>query len=558
MNQCDLKRTNVRNKILKEHIDLLSKLEGSIQTLDKEQYKTLSKEQEQALFWGLEAVRYSIREKVSCPTTYGNWESLLVRTKNVLALCNEGLVHYVVRKLLSNVREDMYDDCVSEGTMGLIDAIELFDVRLGYRLCTFAFWKIKGPVIAFLKSQNTLSQEQLETFFCNLNQLETDSDEEPFSEEEAPAIECCGLSLDTLQALKHVFPNIVAKAYSNKMRRALFAEIRTRYGNWSKLSPGLRIASKTRQLDAFGEAVGKDRKQAGAVVGEYSVPISELLQKAIQCGNDKTEREEASVKLKLYLSAVARAVMHQYQQAALADSFTSYLITSLNHAKAASFPDALPTLTAEFLASNEVRPSKHECWHWPPDRLSSCDDEISSRSTKPCNERGSSDRKFLQQNTPVRCVIKKSEDFKGEPVTIGKSKARKINPWPANWEEVFECKAEDFNSLEDAHAFSFALGFDPGDWPVPEPSQATVEILIAAMNTVHYCVAPSLAGDRVPLNPSVFADEAKIIEFVEDDQYWANVYELALNLLRAGLLSQTLSKFGIFRYVDRNEDHSLQ
>ena len=42
------------------------------------------------------------------------------------------------------------EDVMQEGKIGLLDAIERFRLDSGFRLCTFAFWRIKKAIVAYL------------------------------------------------------------------------------------------------------------------------------------------------------------------------------------------------------------------------------------------------------------------------------------------------------------------------------------------------------------------------------------------------------------------------
>ena len=67
---------------------------------------------------------------------------------------NLSLVRYVCKKI--NCPQHLFDDCVQEGTIGLIKAVDGFDPSLGYSFSTYAFIHIKNRVLLYLRDECNL------------------------------------------------------------------------------------------------------------------------------------------------------------------------------------------------------------------------------------------------------------------------------------------------------------------------------------------------------------------------------------------------------------------
>ncbi len=71
------------------------------------------------------------------------------------------LVHHVYRSVFPSSCSD-YVDLIAEGTLGLIEAVDGFDLEKGVKFKTYAFYKIKGKMLEFLRRQhNFLVRNQL-------------------------------------------------------------------------------------------------------------------------------------------------------------------------------------------------------------------------------------------------------------------------------------------------------------------------------------------------------------------------------------------------------------
>ena len=85
----------------------------------------------------------------------------LYKNSNDIDAKNELLLHYlhIVRKLVRRMMPrynayNEYDDLVSCGVIGLIDAVEKFDLRHGVRFETYAVQRVRGEIIDYMRSQD--------------------------------------------------------------------------------------------------------------------------------------------------------------------------------------------------------------------------------------------------------------------------------------------------------------------------------------------------------------------------------------------------------------------
>jgi RNA polymerase sigma factor for flagellar operon FliA len=75
------------------------------------------------------------------------------QARDALVVAHLPLVRKVVRKMSSGWSVSVhFDDLVSMGTLGLIEAVERYDPKRGYEFVTFATWRIRGAVLDGLRS----------------------------------------------------------------------------------------------------------------------------------------------------------------------------------------------------------------------------------------------------------------------------------------------------------------------------------------------------------------------------------------------------------------------
>lgn len=77
--------------------------------------------------------------------------------RNILIECNLRLVAHIVKKYSSGDKDG--DDLISIGTIGLIKAIDTFDMEKGIRLATYASRCIDNELLMMLRSSKKQSKE---------------------------------------------------------------------------------------------------------------------------------------------------------------------------------------------------------------------------------------------------------------------------------------------------------------------------------------------------------------------------------------------------------------
>jgi RNA polymerase sigma factor for flagellar operon FliA len=86
------------------------------------------------------------------------------KEKNDIEAKNEILIHYgylvrwIVRRMMPKYNSfNEYDDLVSCGMLGLIDALDKFNVDHGVKFETYAFPRIRGEILDYMRSQDWAS-----------------------------------------------------------------------------------------------------------------------------------------------------------------------------------------------------------------------------------------------------------------------------------------------------------------------------------------------------------------------------------------------------------------
>lgn len=75
--------------------------------------------------------------------------------RQLLLDAHVGLVHFVARQLAAGLADEAeFDELISAGTMGLIGALENFDLGRGLQFSTFAAPRIRGAILDELRRQD--------------------------------------------------------------------------------------------------------------------------------------------------------------------------------------------------------------------------------------------------------------------------------------------------------------------------------------------------------------------------------------------------------------------
>lgn len=79
-------------------------------------------------------------------------------TREALILRYVPLVHYVLNRLGLSAMGADYEDLVSQGLLGLIDAIDRYDPAHGTQFSTYATLRVRGRILDSLRAQDWLSR----------------------------------------------------------------------------------------------------------------------------------------------------------------------------------------------------------------------------------------------------------------------------------------------------------------------------------------------------------------------------------------------------------------
>jgi RNA polymerase sigma factor for flagellar operon FliA len=81
-----------------------------------------------------------------------------IDAKNEILIHYGYLVRWIVRRMMPKYNTfNEYDDLVSCGMLGLIDAVDKFDVEHGVKFETYAFPRIRGEILDYMRSQDWAS-----------------------------------------------------------------------------------------------------------------------------------------------------------------------------------------------------------------------------------------------------------------------------------------------------------------------------------------------------------------------------------------------------------------
>jgi len=109
------------------------------------------------------------------------------KARDALVIAHLPLVHRVVRKMSSHWNCTVnHEDLVGMGTLGLIEAVERFDIKRGNEFITFATWRIRGSILDGLRSLDWIPRtlrakaKEIESAYANLEHqlLRSATDEE--------------------------------------------------------------------------------------------------------------------------------------------------------------------------------------------------------------------------------------------------------------------------------------------------------------------------------------------------------------------------------------------
>jgi RNA polymerase primary sigma factor len=132
-------------------------------------------------------------------TRYNNDGDL--RAKEIIVKANLKFVITVAKTYQRSVKDIQLSDLIALGNIGLLKAIDRFDVTLKYRFISFAVWWIRKSIVESLRTYNTVIQYP-QNYYLSNNKIKNWIDEfykiherEPSDEEVCTYIEEEGLNV---------------------------------------------------------------------------------------------------------------------------------------------------------------------------------------------------------------------------------------------------------------------------------------------------------------------------------------------------------------------------
>ena len=131
------------------------------------------------------------------------------KARGELIVHNLRLVSHIVRKYYSTAKNQ--DDLVSVGTIGLVKAVDSFDISNGARFATYASRCIQNEILMFFRAQKKASME------VSLNDtIDVDRDGNPLT------------YLDIISSPEHIAETIDMNMHIEKIRRLVDSELEDR------------------------------------------------------------------------------------------------------------------------------------------------------------------------------------------------------------------------------------------------------------------------------------------------------------------------------------------
>lgn len=97
----------------------------------------------------------AVKKKDALPEELEDWylfRNFTTANRAFLIEKYQPLVYHVFRLLFPKSSSERFD-LISEGTLGLIEAVDSFDYEKGVKFKTYAFYRIKGKMVDYLRRQ---------------------------------------------------------------------------------------------------------------------------------------------------------------------------------------------------------------------------------------------------------------------------------------------------------------------------------------------------------------------------------------------------------------------
>lgn len=155
-------------------------------------FKLLSQEEEKELFEKLNQVKEKYKEFYNPETNkYDMDDKTLEQYKNECAVYTNRIAESNQRFVISAARHyapnDKFLDCVSEGTLGLMEAIDKYDIHQSVRFITYAVHYIHRNITQYLRGDETIRKTNISKTFHIVSQAKNEfiqlEEREPTSQE---------------------------------------------------------------------------------------------------------------------------------------------------------------------------------------------------------------------------------------------------------------------------------------------------------------------------------------------------------------------------------------
>lgn len=132
-----------------------------------------------------------------------------VEAKNDLLLHYTGLVKRIVRRMMPkyNTYND-YDDLVNCGIIGLIDAVERYDLKHDVKFETYAMTRVRGEIMDYMRSQDwapSSLRKKINAISAAYEKMEAVTGQTPTDEVVARELDMDASQVQKIQAQTHMF-----------------------------------------------------------------------------------------------------------------------------------------------------------------------------------------------------------------------------------------------------------------------------------------------------------------------------------------------------------------
>ena len=132
-----------------------------------------------------------------------------IESKNSLLLNYGYLVKWIVRRMMPKYNNyNEYDDLVSCGTLGLIDAVDKFKLKHEVKFETYAVSRIRGEILDYMRAQDWASPSLRKKISAITNAYETFENQNPGHAVDREVADSLGMQTEQVQkilAQAHMF-----------------------------------------------------------------------------------------------------------------------------------------------------------------------------------------------------------------------------------------------------------------------------------------------------------------------------------------------------------------